>query len=131
MPSFQILGLDHVVLRTRDPVRLERFYIDLLGCSLERRQPDFKLTQLRAGASLIDLIEVGGSDAPAPEARNMDHFCLRVEPFDGAAIQAALAAAGVECAPPRDRFGAEGKGPSVYFHDPDGNRVELKGSSPG
>lgn len=25
------------------------------------------------------------------------------------------------------RFGADGKGPSIYLTDPDGNRVELKG----
>jgi len=26
------------------------------------------------------------------------------------------------------RFGADGEGPSIYLLDPEGNRVELKGS---
>jgi glyoxylase I family protein len=26
-----------------------------------------------------------------------------------------------------ERYGAEGTGPSVYFHDPEGNQIELKG----
>ncbi len=26
-----------------------------------------------------------------------------------------------------DNFGAEGNGPSLYVHDPDGNTIELKG----
>ena len=29
--------------------------------------------------------------------------------------------------PHAERYGAEGTGPSIYIHDPDGNEVELKG----
>ena len=55
MPApFTIIGLDHVVLRARDPAALEKFYIEVLGCSLELRQG--KLAQLRAGRTLIDIV---------------------------------------------------------------------------
>ena len=30
---FQILGIDHVVLRVRDASRMTRFYCDVLGCN--------------------------------------------------------------------------------------------------
>jgi hypothetical protein len=68
-----------------------------------------------------------GGAAPGAEGRNLDHFCLRVEPFDEAMIRAALRAHGIDAGPLATRYGAEGEGPSLYLHDPEGNVVELKG----
>jgi len=130
---FTILGLDHVVLRVRDVAALERFYGEVIGCSLERRQPALGLVQLRAGRALIDLVDVAGKigreggDPPGREGRNMEHFCLRIEPFDAAALAAHLRRHGVEPGEVAPRFGADGEGPSLYLLDPEGNRVELKG----
>lgn len=128
-----VQGIDHVVLRVRDPERMVRFYGEVLGCAVERRQEKFGLIQLRAGRSLIDLVDVNGTlgreggAAPGAEGRNMDHLCLRVEPFDDAAIRAHLAAHGVTAGEVVSRYGAEGEGPSIYLEDPEGNRLELKG----
>ena len=47
--------------------------------------------------------------------------------FDEEAIRAHLAAHGVEIGETAPRFGADGEGPSIYIHDPEGNTVELKG----
>ena len=68
-----------------------------------------------------------GGAAPGREGRNLDHLCLRIEPFDEAAIRRDLEAAGVAAGETATRFGAEGEGPSIYVSDPDGNTVELKG----
>jgi glyoxylase I family protein len=57
----------------------------------------------------------------------MDHLCLRIEPFDAAALRAHLEAHGVVPGDVVSRYGAEGQGPSMYITDPDGNSVELKG----
>ncbi len=84
--------------------------------------------QLRAGRSLIDLIEAPEKDR---EGANMDHFALRIEPFDEAAIRAHLEAHGIEAGELKTRYGAEGNGPSLYIEDPDGNHVELKGPASG
>ncbi len=59
--------------------------------------------------------------------RNMDHLCFRVEPFDRDAIVTRLAPFGISVGETVERYGAEGTGPSVYFHDPEGNQIELKG----
>ncbi|MBL8277094.1 MAG: VOC family protein [Pelomonas sp.] len=129
----KLQGLDHLVLRVVDLDALTRFYVDVLGCAVERRQDEIGLVQLRAGRSLIDLVPVDGKlgrmggVAPGPEGRNMDHFCLRVEPFDAAAVRAHLAAHGVDAGAVESRYGAEGEGPSIYLADPEGNVVELKG----
>ena len=132
--TFEILGIDHVVLRVADLERAIAFYEGVLGAKVERRSEKFGLVQLRAGRSLIDLIEAPAGEAPAGEAkggRNMDHFALRIEPFDETAIRAHLAAHGIEAGELKTRYGAEGNGPSLYIEDPDGNRVELKGPPSG
>jgi glyoxylase I family protein len=129
----RILGLDHVVLRVADMGAALRFYEEVLGCREERRLEPLGLVQLRAGRSLIDLVAVdsplgrAGGPPPGPDGRNLDHFSLRIEPFDADAIAAHLRAHGVEPGDVAERYGAEGSGPSMYIRDPDGNVVELKG----
>jgi glyoxylase I family protein len=130
---FDIRQIDHVVLRVSDLAAMQAFYCDVLGCTVERSQPGIGLFQLRAGASLIDLVPVdgklgrAGGAAAGVEGRNMDHLCLRVEPYDTDAITAHLARHGVRLGEIGSRFGAEGEGPSVYLSDPEGNMIELKG----
>jgi len=130
---FVIRDLDHLVLRVRDVAKVQAFYCEVLGCTVEKVQADIGLTQLRAGRALIDLVGVDGQlgriggAAPGREGRNLDHLCLRVEPFDAEAIIAHLRSAGAGPGPVESRFGAEGEGPSIYLHDPEGNMVELKG----
>ena len=108
--------IDHVVLRVSDLAAMMAFYGDVLGCEIERRQDDIGLVQLRAGRSLIDLVPVDGAlgrsggAAPGKEGRNLDHFCLRVEPFDEAEIRSHLRAHGIDAGPLATRYGAEGEG---------------------
>ncbi len=127
--NFALQGLDHVVLRVADVERAVRFYCEVLGCSEERRLGSIGLVQLRAGAALIDLVPAAGTLEVA--RGNMDHFCLRIEPFDEAQLRAHLAGHGVEVGEVARRYGAEGHGPSLYLQDPDGNTVELKGPPDG
>lgn len=136
-PPFSIAGIDHIVLRTREPRRLVAFYRDVIGCPVEREQPEIGLTQLRAGRSLIDVLETGrhgsarASAALADEVRNVDHFCLTIHPFDTDRLRAYLISRGVAPGEVAMRYGAEGEGPSLYFRDPEGNEVELKASRTG
>jgi catechol 2,3-dioxygenase-like lactoylglutathione lyase family enzyme len=129
--------IDHVVLRVRDIDSMKRFYCEVLGAGYIAHRPEFGMVHLRAGASMIDLVAVDGpigkqgGAAPGKSGRNMDHLCLRVEPFDQAAIVAHLRKHGVEVGDIKPRFGAEGNGVSIYLTDPEGNAVELKGPSDG
>ena len=128
-----ITDIDHIVLRVVDLEPMLRFYMGVLGCTVERRQDDIGLVQLRAGRSMIDLVPVAsplglaGGAAQGREGRNLDHFCLRVDPFDQAAIRRHLQAAGIGAGSVEPRYGAQGLGPSMYLSDPEGNTVELKG----
>lgn len=125
--------IDHVVFRAIDVPTMQRFYCDVLGCSVEKQNDELGLIQLRAGSSLIDLLRVDGKlglrdgAASGGQDHNVDHVCLRVENFDQEAILAHLRAHQVRIGEIGTRHGAEGDGPSIYIYDPQGNRLELKG----
>ena len=129
-PPIRIDGLDHVVLRCARLDETMAFYVDVLGCTLERALPELGLHQLRAGRALIDLVPVGsklgGAGPPDPEHGNMAHFCLRLDAPDWEAVAAHLRGHGIAFEPPDTRYGAGGYGLSVYIADPEGNTVELK-----
>ena len=131
--SLKVRGLDHLVLRVKDAAAMERFYVEVLGLTVERRADAIGLVQLRAGAQLIDLVAADGmlgkqgGAAPGAEGRNLDHFCLNVADFDLAAVIAHLEAHGVAVGESGRRYGAGGFGVSVYLTDPEGNGLELRG----
>lgn len=128
-----VQGIDHLVLRVRDLAASLHFYVDLLGCPVERRQDEIGLVQLRAGAQLIDLVTLegrigrAGGAGPGREGRNVDHFCLRVDALDEPRLRLWLERQGVTVDSFGSRNGADGEGPSLYLFDPDGNELELKG----
>ena len=122
--AVRVVGLDHVVLRVASLDRAIDFYQKVLGCHIERTLEQPKLVQLRAGSAMIDLVP----GAPGEDrGRNMDHFAVRIEEMDVAALTAHLKRHGIDPGEVRRRYGAEGYGSSIYITDPDGNTVELKG----
>ena len=67
-----------------------------------------------------------GGAPPGAEGRNLDHFCLQIQPVPEAMLLRELDAAGVAVGEFAERYGAEGFGRSLYISDPDGNVVELR-----
>jgi len=125
--TFHVERIDHVVLRARDVAAMVRFYQQALGFKVERTLDRIGLVQLRAGASLLDVVPAQQDQTTPTATPNMDHLCFRIEPFDRDAIVTRLAPLGISVGETVERYGAEGTGPSVYFHDPEGNQIELKG----
>ena len=127
-----IRSVDHVVLRVRDVEAVGRFYIEVLGGSWDRRRDDIGLHHLRLGDVMIDLVPVDGplgrmgGGPPGADGHNVDHVAFRVRPWDGDSILATLKSHGID-GEIKGRYGADGDGPSIYFKDPEGNGVELKG----
>lgn len=138
MLPFSVQRIDHLVFRVRDLDASVAFYESVLGCKVALRRTELGLVHIRAGASMVDLVAIEGKlgrvggEGPRAEGRNVDHLCLRVEPFDEMAIVEHLAGFGIEPrGPASSNFGAEGEGLSLYFADPDGNVIELKGPAVG
>ncbi len=130
--SIKVTEMDHIVLRVADVERSLAFYIGVLGMQGER------LEEYRAGAvgfpsvritsdTLID-IQPGKETLATPDtARNLDHFCMVIEPTDMAALARDLTAKGVTVlGEPAMRWGAHGRGASIYVLDPDGTQLELR-----
>jgi catechol 2,3-dioxygenase-like lactoylglutathione lyase family enzyme len=123
---FKPLGLDHVVFRVQDQAASQRFYIDVLGCTLDHVNERISLVHLRFGEHYIDLLPAT-AEAPAATPGGVDHVCLSIHCDDLAAVGAALRARGVAVqGDVAERRGAYGTGPSLYIRDPDGHVIELK-----
>lgn len=123
----RVTGLDHIVLSVSDVEKTLAWYCDILG--LEPMQVDewragtafFPSARINA-TTIIDFIPSHGAP-PARgngdvSAKNLDHFCLVVEPTDFEGLDIVEG--------PVPRSGAQGMATSVYVHDPDGNLVELR-----
>ena len=131
-PPFALEGLDHVVLLVDVMDAARDFYCDVIGCTVDNALPQYGMLQLRAGAALIDLVDIGSEQGAwarpdAPGGRNVDHVCIATGAWDEAAMRAHLAARGVEIVEEGIRYGARGEGLSFYVRDPSGNTIELKG----
>ena len=134
---FKVAAIDHIVLRSSSPELMIAFYCNVLGCLMERETPpETGLVQLRAGSSLIDIVDVNsklgraGGESPHGSGNNLDHFCLQLKPATESEILQHLQARGVSTGDFEERYGAEGVGRSLYIQDPEGNVVELRPQLP-
>ena len=127
---FPLKGLDHVVLLVDDMASTTAFYTNVIGCTVDNDLPRFGMRQLRAGAHLIDLVDISSEQGAwaRPEVaggRNVDHVALALGPADPEAVRAHLAAHHVAIIEEGERTGAEGDTLSFYIRDTAGNQVEL------
>ena len=127
---FPLKGLDHVVLLVDGMAPATAFYTDVIGCTVDNDLPQFGMRQLRAGAHLIDLVDISSEQGAwaRPEiagGRNVDHVALALGPADPEQVRAHLAAHHVEIIEEGERTGAEGDTLSFYIRDPAGIQLEL------
>jgi catechol 2,3-dioxygenase-like lactoylglutathione lyase family enzyme len=135
MNPIQITELDHIVLNVADIDRSLEFYRGVLGLKVERLE-EFKSGKVGFpsvrinGDTIIDLFPTKRPGVPAPPqntAPNLNHFCMVIGAEDFSGIVQYLKEHGVGVHQgPISRWGARGRATSVYFHDPDGNEIELR-----
>jgi hypothetical protein len=83
-PPFALEGIDHILLLVSGMKPAVRFYTEVLGCRVEGELPQYGMLQLRAGAALMDLVDIAAPEAgwakpPVAGGRNVDHLCLGSE----------------------------------------------------
>lgn len=120
-----VQGFHHLAIQVRDVERTAAFYRDVLGLAELRRhlRPDGTLRSVWVGVStggFLALEEVSGEPEPGPfrhERPGLFLLALRIAPAERARAVEELARAGI----PVEH---ETKW-TVYFRDPEGNRVAL------
>ncbi len=119
-----ITGLDHIVLAVRDVAQTVAFYHELLG--FEAEVDAGGKWALHLGSQKINLQSVGNLPEIAKNTiPGSGNFCA-LSSEDPFALAHRLRDAGIEVLQgPVKRIGAQGDIMSVYFHDPDGNLVEI------
>jgi glyoxylase I family protein len=134
-PPFALEGIDHILLLVNGMKPAAQFYADVLGCTVEGALPQYGMLQLRAGAALIDLVDISAPEAawakpPVTGGRNFDHLCLALGAHDEAELRRHLARHHVEIIEEGVHGGSRGESLSLYVRDPSGNVIELKGPPP-
>lgn len=114
-------GLRHLALNARDLERMKRFYVDVLGFTVEW-EPDPDNIYLTSGRDNLALHRAKAE--PSPSGQTLDHLGLVVRTAGDVDRWAAfLESRGVtiDAAPKTHRDGAR----SCYVKDPDGNTVQI------
>jgi catechol 2,3-dioxygenase-like lactoylglutathione lyase family enzyme len=131
-PLVKITEMDHIVLRVKDVETSLRFYTEILGLRSERvdqwRAGNVRFPSVRLNDdTIIDLFASDQDPIGRDGRRNLDHYCLVIEPTDMTELKSRFEALGVGIqAGPGQRWGSHGDGISLYIYDPDDNVVELR-----
>jgi len=126
--------MDHIVLNAEDVEALVRFYTEVVELEPERVEEfrsgkvPFPSVRVNAG-TVIDLapkVMWEGSQVGPKGRPNLNHFCLTLEKTDWDKLRERLVAGQIAVEGPLPRWGARGHGTSIYFHDPEGNEIEVR-----
>jgi catechol 2,3-dioxygenase-like lactoylglutathione lyase family enzyme len=123
MRGFRVSGFDHIVLCVRDVAATRAFYERVLGMTAREERPG--KYSLQFGANKISLQDAATSPSIARDTvPGSGNFCL-LSDTPVAEWRTHLEAQGVAIIDAGMRDGATGTIDSLYFHDPDGNLVEV------
>jgi 4-oxalocrotonate tautomerase family enzyme len=117
LPQPRVIGLSHFLLQVSDLSKAERFYRDALGFSVRKREtlPDGRdLLVFDQGMGLT----VRGPAPPGP----IEHVAFQTRAVTAFVKRIDAAGGEILSGPQPGAYGI-----SLYFTDPDGNKLELHG----
>lgn len=116
-------GILHFTISVSDHVKASQFYSDILGCEVERVSDHFAF--MKAGSDYFVLYRNPEHVPPnAPRGTRFHHaFIVSPEEFDRA--RDLIRARGIEELQPGTQNHRSFPGRHIYFHDLDGNGVEI------
>jgi catechol 2,3-dioxygenase-like lactoylglutathione lyase family enzyme len=116
-------GVVHFTIPVQDLDRAEKFYTEIMGMELLRRNRH--MVFMRAGADCFVLTYSQNPVAPNAGDAHDIHHAFRVTAPDYDAAKAFLAQRGIRIFKEEDRQSGTFQGRSAYFHDPDRNVIEI------
>lgn len=115
-------GVAHFTIPVTDTVRSMEFYTDILGMKPIQVNHERGMVFLDTGGDCVILAK---SRAKIDPADHDLHHAFIVDAADYEAAKKTLADKGVDVIWEEDRQGGAVNGPRAYFHDPDGNVLEI------
>lgn len=115
-------GLAHFTIPVTDTVRSMAFYADILGMTPVQVNHERGMVFLDTGG---DCVILARSEAKIDPDDHDVHHAFIVADEDYEASKKDLFANGVDVFFEEDRQGGAVNGPRAYFHDPDGNVLEI------
>ena len=132
MPPFVPTGVDHLVIWVGDLAEAERWYREVLGCRAGYDYPDIAMTHMWHGPVLIGLWDASDPRAAYAadhrgDGQNIHHIAFGWQGASETEVRDHLASHGIDIITERRQVGSRGFGLALYFKDPWGNLIELKG----
>jgi len=124
-----VIGMDHIVVNTRDVEKAIKFYGDVLGMEILRLEEfrQGKVGFVSARVSPQTIIDIRPDPSGEKVTPNLDHYCLVLGPTDMKKLHAELKAKGIQVEETvRPAWGAQGYGQQFKIWDPEGNKIELR-----
>ena len=120
----KLRGLAHFTIPVTDLPRAQAFYEGVLGMPVvQPERGNNGMVFLDAGGDCVILAKV---DKPISTAREQNiHHAFKVSSEDYAKARSELEKKKVKIVFEEDRQGGAVNGPRFYFHDPDGNVLEI------
>ena len=119
----KLLGLVHFSIPVSNLERSTKFYHEVLGMPVVRRSPH--ITFLRCGNEYLNLATTTARIQPNAEGETRVHHAFKVAAEDYDASIEILKSHNVKILLLEERQDGNFRGRSLYFHDPDGNALEL------
>lgn len=123
MDALKTKGVAHFSIPVSDTEKSEAFYHGILGMPVLGSDHKVGMVFLDSGGDCIILVRSEAAEKP-PEGVNV-HHAFAVDGDVYAESVEFLQSKGVEILFEEDRQGGVVNGPRAYFHDPDGNVLEI------
>jgi glyoxylase I family protein len=123
LEKLETRGVAHFSIPVTDSERSEKFYHEILGMPVLASDHEFGMVFLDSGGDCVILVRSEAAEKP-PEGINVHHaFAVDGDVYEES--KEFLKSKGVEILFEEDRQGGTVNGPRAYFHDPDGNVLEI------
>lgn len=121
--TIKTTGILHFTIGVRDNVAAAKFYSEVLGCTIMRISTRYSFMQ--CGDAYFVLAKMPNHVNPNQPGEDSHHHAFMVEPEEFDRALAIMKARGIELVKYSDTGHRTFPGRHAYFHDADGNGIEI------